>query len=88
MEDPHETQQRTEGAASADAYLEALRERLSADGCGVTATTWRDYRVVIGCRSDRSVRWFGTKVELFTLASAVSEVDNASMAEFTGWAMD
>ncbi|MFF7889446.1 hypothetical protein ACH40F_53205 [Streptomyces sp. NPDC020794] len=85
------TQQRTDGAPSADAanaYLEVLRERLAADGCEVTATTWRDYRVVIGSRSDRRVRWFGTKVELFTLAAAVPEVDNASMAEFTGWAMD
>ncbi|WP_329373099.1 hypothetical protein [Streptomyces sp. NBC_01483] len=85
------TQQRSDGAPSADAanaYLEALRERLAADGCGVTATTWRDYRVVIGSRSDRKVRWFGTKVELFVLATAVPEVDNASMADFTGWAMD
>ncbi|MFF2513933.1 hypothetical protein [Streptomyces sp. NPDC058086] len=85
------TQQLIDGAPSADAanaYLEALRERLAADGCGVTATTWREYRVVIGSRSDRRVRWFGTKVELFTLAAAVPEVDNASMAEFTGWAMD
>ncbi|GAX58680.1 hypothetical protein SO3561_10255 [Streptomyces olivochromogenes] len=54
----------------------------------MTATTCRDYRVVIGSRSDRRVRWFGTKVELFVLAAAVPEVDNASMAEFTGWAMD
>ncbi|MCX4598532.1 hypothetical protein OG819_56460 [Streptomyces sp. NBC_01549] len=85
------TQQRSDGAPSADAanaYLEALRERLAADGCGVTATTWRDYRVVIGSRSDRKVRWFGTRVELFVLATAVLEVDNASMAEYTGWAMD
>jgi hypothetical protein len=85
------TQQRSDGAPSADAanaYLEALRERLAADGCGVTATTWRDYRVAIGSRSDRKVRWFGTKVELFVLATAVPEVDNASMTDFTGWAMD
>ncbi|MER7688950.1 hypothetical protein [Streptomyces sp. NPDC097610] len=85
------TQQRTDGVLSADAanaYLEALRERLATDGCGGTATTWRDYRVVIGSRSDRRVRWFGTKVELFVLAAAVPQVDDASTAEFTGWAMD
>ncbi|MFF7601641.1 hypothetical protein [Streptomyces mirabilis] len=34
------------------------------------------------------MRWFGTKVELFVLVAAVPEVDGASMAEFTGWAMD
>ncbi|WP_371642060.1 hypothetical protein [Streptomyces mirabilis] len=27
-------------------------------------------------------------MELFVLAAAVPEVDDASMAEFTGWAMD
>jgi hypothetical protein len=84
------TQQRSDEAPSADAAnasLEALRERLAADGCGVTATTWRAYGVVIGSRSDRKVRWFGTKVELLVLATAVPEVDNASMADFTGWAM-
>ena len=44
--------------------------------------------MVIGSRSDRRVRWFDTKVELFVLATAVPEVDSASMADFTGWAMD
>ncbi|WP_329223605.1 hypothetical protein OG352_39475 [Streptomyces sp. NBC_01485] len=85
------TQQPTDGASpagAANAYLEALRERLTADGSGVTATTWRGYPVMIGSRSDRKARWFGTKVELFVLAAAVPEVDKAVMAEFTGWAMD
>ncbi|MCX4761474.1 hypothetical protein OG562_10875 [Streptomyces sp. NBC_01275] len=84
------TQQRTDGAPSAeaaDAYLEALRERLTADGTRVTATSWRDRPVVIGSRSDRKVRWFGTKTELFVFAAAVPEVDNASLADFTGWAL-
>ncbi|MDX3761709.1 hypothetical protein [Streptomyces sp. AK02-04a] len=31
---------------------------------------------------------FGTEMELFVLAAAVPEVDDASMAEFTEWAMD
>lgn len=39
-----------------------------------------------------SERWdfgpFGTKMALFVLAAAVPEVDDASMAEFTEWAMD
>ncbi|MFH8610082.1 hypothetical protein ACH4D5_21640 [Streptomyces sp. NPDC018029] len=84
------TQQRTDGAPPADAadsYVEALRERLAADGCGVTATTWREHPVAVGSRSDRKARWFGTKVELFVLAAAVPEVDDASLAEFTGWAL-
>lgn len=85
------TQQRTDGAPPADAahaYLEALRERLAGDGCKVTTTTWRSYQVVIGSRSDRKARWFGTKTELFVLAAAVPEADNAALAEFTGWALE
>ncbi|MEH0509692.1 hypothetical protein QA942_29690 [Streptomyces sp. B21-106] len=85
------TQQRTDGARPADpagAYLEALRGRLASDGCEVTASVWRDCPVVIGTRSDRKARWFGTKVELFVFAAAAPAVDEASMAQFTGWAMD
>ncbi|MFD0261252.1 hypothetical protein ACFXKJ_28220 [Kitasatospora indigofera] len=85
------TQQQTNGASPADAagtYLEALGERLAADGCQVTTTTWRDRHVVVGSRSDRKARWFGTKSELFVLAAAVPETDTALLAEFTGWAME
>ena len=85
------TQQRTDGAPTADpagAYLEALRGRLASDGCEVTASVWRDCPVVIGSRSDRRARWFGTKMELFVFAAAAPAVDEASMAQFTGWAMD
>ncbi|MFI1408574.1 hypothetical protein ACH4Y0_01340 [Streptomyces sp. NPDC020707] len=84
------TQQRIDEAPPADAsdtYLEALRERLAADGCAVTATDWGDHRVLIGSRSDRKARWFGTKVELFVLAAAVPTVDAPAIAEFTGWAL-
>ncbi|MEU9987103.1 hypothetical protein AB0E10_09905 [Streptomyces sp. NPDC048045] len=85
------TQQGFDGAPRADAadvYLEAVRGRLAADGCGVTATTWAGHRVLIGSRSDRRLRWFGTKVELFVLATTVPEVDKASIAEFTRWALN
>ena len=85
------TEQRTDGAPQTDpagAYLETLRERLAADGCGVTTSAWGDHPVVIGSRSDRRARWFGTKVELFVLAAAVPEVDTTTAVEFTGWAMD
>lgn len=82
------TQQRTDGASAADACLETLRERLTADGCEVTTGTWGEHRVVIGRRSDRRARWFGTKVELFVLAAALPGVDQAAMARFTEWAME
>ncbi|MEU8926297.1 hypothetical protein AB0D10_36125 [Kitasatospora sp. NPDC048545] len=84
------THDQTDGASSADAaarYLEALRERLAADGCRINGTGRPGHRVVIGSRSDRKARWFATKVELFVLAAAVPEVDGASLAEFTGWAL-
>ncbi|MFF1870169.1 hypothetical protein [Streptomyces sp. CB03911] len=85
------TQQQENGASPVDAagrYLEGLGERLRADGCHLSATTWRDHHVVVGTRSDRKARWFGTKTELFVLAAAVPEVDATSLREFTGWAMD
>ncbi|MFK4066692.1 hypothetical protein [Streptomyces sp. NPDC029674] len=84
------TQQRTDGALPADAansYVEALRERLAADGCGVTAANWGEHRVAIGSRADRKARWFGTRTELFVFAAAVPRVDDASLAEFTGWSL-
>ena len=85
------TQQQAHGASPVDAastYPEGLGERLAADGCHVTAATWRDHRVVFASRSDRKVRWFGTRTELFVLAAVVPEIDVTSLAAFTGWAMD
>jgi hypothetical protein len=85
------TQQQTDGAPpadAADAYLRALRERLTADGCRATTTTWRDHEVTIGSRADRKARWFGTRTELFVLAAAVPAADDAALARFTGWALE
>lgn len=81
------TSQPNNGVPTPDAYVESLGERLAADGCTLTAGVWRDRRVLVGSRADRKARWFGTKVELFVLAAAVPEVDSASLADFTGWAM-
>ncbi|MFF7992728.1 hypothetical protein ACFZDG_23400 [Kitasatospora xanthocidica] len=74
-------------ADSATAYLEGLRERLAADGCQVAEGSWHGLRAVVGSRSDRKARWFGTEVDLFVLAAAVHRVDEATLAEFTSWAM-
>jgi hypothetical protein len=85
------TQYRTDDTSSADAaavYLEHLGGRLAADGCEVASAGWGEHRVVIGTRSDRKARWFGTKVELFVLASAVPRVDDNTLAAFSGWAME
>lgn len=78
----------TPATGAADSYLAGLRERLAADGTLVTGTTWQDRPVMIGSRSDRKARWFGTKAELFVLASAVPEVDQALLTEYTRWALD
>ncbi|MET9653240.1 MULTISPECIES: hypothetical protein [unclassified Streptomyces] len=72
---------------TAETYLQALHERLTADGCTVTLPPWNGRRVVTGCRADRKVRWFGTKTELFVFAAAVPEIDVATLGEFTTWAM-
>ncbi|MFC8448742.1 hypothetical protein [Kitasatospora sp. NPDC057223] len=85
------TEQQIDEESPADAaatYLAGLGERLRGDGCVVTTTSWGGHRVLIGSRSDRRARWLGTKVELFVLAAAVPEVDQSSIAGFTGWAMD
>ncbi|MCX5208510.1 hypothetical protein OG689_04235 [Kitasatospora sp. NBC_00240] len=85
------TQQQTNGSSPIDAagrYLEGLGERLRVDGCHVSTAGWRGRPVVVGSRSDRKARWFGTKTELFVLAAAVPEIDAASLRDFTGWAMD
>jgi hypothetical protein len=74
-------------ADAAAAYLAALQERLTGDGCAVTSLHWKDQPVVIGRRGDRKARWFGTKTELFVLAAAVPEIDLATLAGFTGWSM-
>ena len=78
----------TPATGAADSYLAGLRERLAADGTLVTGTTWLDRPVMIGSRSDRKARWFGTKAELFVLAAAVPQVDQALLTEFTRWALD
>ena len=65
-EDPRMTQHQSDPASAtgaADSYLAGLRERLAADGSVVTGTTWRDRPVLIGSRSDRKARWFGTKAD-------------------------
>ncbi|MFE2556973.1 hypothetical protein ACFXGT_13230 [Streptomyces sp. NPDC059352] len=81
---PHATEPTADAAAT---YLTALHGRLTSDGCTVTLPQWNDRRVVTGCRADRKVRWFGTKAELFVFATAVPEIDVATLGEFTAWAM-
>ncbi|MFD3663012.1 hypothetical protein ACFWVF_20835 [Streptomyces sp. NPDC058659] len=81
---PHATEPTADAAAT---YLTGLHERLTADGCTVTLPEWDGRRVVTGSRADRKVRWFGTKAELFVFATAVPEIDVATLGEFTAWAM-
>lgn len=70
-----------------DAYLAALGDRLAADGCETNWAEWEGTRVLVGRRSDKKARWFGTRVHLFTVAAAVPEIDAAILSDFTGWAM-
>jgi len=70
-----------------DAYLAALGDRLTADGCETDSAEWAGTRVLVGRRSDKKLSWFGTRVHLFTIAAAVPNVDVAILSDFTGWAM-
>ncbi|MFI2780749.1 hypothetical protein [Streptomyces sp. ALB3] len=74
-------------ADAAAAYLTALQERLTRDGCTVNSPQWKDRPAVIGHRADRKARWFGTKTEVFVFAAAVPEIDLVTLADFTGWSM-
>ncbi|MEU1535345.1 hypothetical protein [Streptomyces fagopyri] len=80
---PHATGPTAEAAT----YLAALQERLTADGCTLTSPHWNDHPVVAGYRSDRKVRWFGTKAELFVFATAVPAIDTATLGDFATWSM-
>ncbi|MFE2041797.1 hypothetical protein ACFXAZ_12865 [Streptomyces sp. NPDC059477] len=77
----------TSQQSPAASYLAALRERLEADGCVVSSTRWYGHEVLVGSRSDRKARWLGTKAQLFIYAAAVPSVAEATLSEFTGWAM-
>ncbi|WP_328687876.1 hypothetical protein OHA74_54315 [Streptomyces phaeochromogenes] len=84
------TEQRADAAPPADpatAYLEALRRRLTADGCTLTSETWAGHLVVVGSRSDRKARWIGTKFQLFVYGAVVPQIDETAIAEFTNWAL-
>jgi hypothetical protein len=68
-------------------YLSALGDRLTADGCETDWAEWEETQVLVGRRSDKKVRWFGTRVHLFTVAASVPEVSAAVLSDFTGWAL-
>ncbi|WEH40190.1 hypothetical protein OG233_12245 [Streptomyces sp. NBC_01218] len=74
-------------ADAAAAYLTALHQRLTTDGCTVRTSDWKNHPSLTGYRADRKARWFGTRVELFVFAAAVPEVDVALLNDFTTWAM-
>ncbi|MFJ4686343.1 hypothetical protein ACIQNG_16085 [Streptomyces sp. NPDC091377] len=77
----------TDRQSPATTYLDALRGRLTADGCAVSTTRWAGYEVLTGSRSDRKARWFGTKAQLFVYAAVVPSVGPAELADFTRWAL-
>lgn len=68
-------------------YLDGLAGRLSADGCTTAWAEWEGTRALVGWRSDKRVRWMGTRVYLVTAAAEVPEVDAGNLAEFTSWAV-
>ena len=71
-----------------DQYLEGLFERLAADGCSPQwfKTKTLD-RVVLGRRADFKLRWMGTRLHLFTIASTLPEITVPELDRFVEFAM-
>lgn len=81
------TQPRDPQPDAPGAYLTALAERLRADGCRTDRADWQGRPVLVGTRSDKKVRWFGTRVHLLTVAAELPDVGARELADFTAWAM-
>jgi len=65
---------------SPEEYLSSVEERLRADGAKVTTETIRDEPTLVGYRPAFKLRWFATKLNLFTVAK-VEDVITAQKLE-------
>jgi hypothetical protein len=64
-------------------YLDALRDRLAADGCEPQIHDWAGQPVLIGRRADFRLRWMATRLHLFVIAATAPEVNADALASFT-----
>jgi hypothetical protein len=71
----------TDGSAAA--YLVGLEERLRADGCAIEHTELGGVPALVARRSDFRLRWFATRLHLFTVAIAQQSVDPHTLFHFS-----
>lgn len=77
---------------SGEQYLRALTDRLTDDGCTMTTAQLRPGTVDVARRADFRLRWFATRLHLFTMAIRLPHVDVSTVAGYTEecsqWAKD
>ena len=68
---------------SAAAYLAGLEERLGADGCTIEHTALGGVPALVARRSDFRLRWFATRLHLYTIAIVQQTVDPYTLFHFS-----
>lgn len=66
-----------------DDYLEETRARLSRDGNKVAEVQFPGGPVVVGSQAKFRLRWFATKLNLFTVVASVPQVTVDTLMRFT-----
>ena len=73
---------------SADEYIKEVASRLRADGAEVTTESMRELTMLVGYRSQFRLRWFATRLNLFTIIGSVQTVTVAGLEQFSKDAID
>jgi hypothetical protein len=69
-------------------YMGLAEQRLTADGCTVTHERWGERQVMVGHRSDFTVRWMATTLHLITAVVTQPWVSPTDIESFTETALD
>ena len=73
---------------SADEYIKEVASRLRADGAEVTTESMRELTMLVGYRAQFRLRWFATRLNLFTIVGSVQTVTVAGLEQFAKDAID
>lgn len=73
---------------SPDEYLNLVAERLQADGAKVSTELFRGVPAVVGHRAEFRLRWFATRLNLFTVVLPEAVVTPAGLKQFAEDALD
>ena len=73
---------------SPDEYIEEISRRLRTDGAEITTESIGDLTTLVGYRSEFRLRWFATRLNLFTIVGSVQTVTVAGLEQFSKDALD